>query len=32
MTGLDERGFGAWNRIERETLTERIERQVVSGD
>lgn len=32
MTGLNERGFGAWNRIERETLTERIERQVVSGD
>ncbi|WP_370544682.1 cupin domain-containing protein, partial [Burkholderia pseudomallei] len=29
---MNERGFGAWNRIERETLTERIERQVVSGD
>ncbi|ABC35132.1 cupin domain protein [Burkholderia thailandensis USAMRU Malaysia  len=32
MAGLNERGFGSWNRVERETLTERIERQVVSGD
>ncbi|KWZ48323.1 cupin [Burkholderia savannae] len=32
MTGLNERGFGAWDRVEREVLTDRIERQVVSGD
>ncbi|AJX35271.1 Predicted mannose-6-phosphate isomerase [Burkholderia oklahomensis] len=32
MAGLNERGFGAWDRVEREVLTDQIERQVVSGD
>ena len=32
MAGLNEQGFGAWDRIEREALTAQIERQVVSGD
>ncbi|AOJ05835.1 cupin [Burkholderia mayonis] len=29
---MNERGFGAWDWVEREVLTDRIERQVVSGD
>jgi quercetin dioxygenase-like cupin family protein len=32
VTGLNEQGFGAWDRIERERLNAHIERQVVSGD
>lgn len=32
MAGLNEQGFGTWDRVEREVLTDQIERQVVSGD
>lgn len=32
MTGLNEFGYGAWDGIEREVLTEQIQRQVVTGD